>query len=131
MESAHMQGRMMFSILRLAGMLILLGVGAIGASALHAQSTTAPAPVQWTKVSVELPSSDATFPAGDGADVANGYCLMCHSAGMVLRQPPLTQSQWLGEIKKMRAFWGSLLPPDQDEALARYLAGINGPGSGK
>ena len=126
-----MHEQMMFSTLRSAGILILLGVGAIGTPALHAQSTTAPAPAQWTKVSVELPSSDATFPAGDGADTANDYCLMCHSAGMVLRQPPLTQSQWLGEIQKMRAFWGSLLPPEQDAALARYLAGINGPATGK
>jgi len=131
MGSTDMHKQMMFSTLRLAGILILVGVGAIGAPALHAQSTTASAPLQWAKVSVELPSSDATFPSGDGADLANGYCLMCHSAGMVLRQPPLTQSQWLGEIKKMRAFWGSLLPPDQDAALARYLASINGPNSAK
>ena len=50
---------------------------------------------------------------------------------MVLRQPPLTQSEWLTEIQKMRAFWGSLLPAEQDAALARYLAGINGPATGK
>ena len=46
-------------------------------------------------------------------------------------QPLLTQSQWLGEIRKMRVFWGSLLPPDQDAALARYLADIDGPSNGK
>ena len=125
-----MHERMMLSARRLAGILALFGVSAIGTPELQAQSTT-PAPVQWTKVSVDLPASDATFPAGDGADVANGYCLMCHSAGMVLRQPPLTQSQWLAEIQKMRAFWGSLLPAEQDAALARYLAHINGPAPGK
>ena len=126
-----MNERMKLSALRLVEFLALLGVSAIGAPALHAQSASTQTPVQWTKVSVELPASDITFPAGDGADVANGYCLMCHSAGMVLRQPPLTQSQWLAEIQKMRAFWGSLLPAEQDAALARYLAGINGPATGK
>lgn len=126
-----MHERMMLSARRLAGILALFGVSPIGTPELHAQSTTTPTPVQWTKVTVELPASDATFPPGNGADVANGYCLMCHSAGMVLRQPPLTQSQWLGEIRKMRAFWGSLLPPDQDAALARYLVRINGPAPGK
>ena len=126
-----MNERMKLSALRLVGTLAVVGVSAIGAPALHAQTDAAAAPVAWTKVSVDLPASDATFPAGDGADVANGYCLMCHSAGMVLRQPPLTQSQWLAEIQKMRAFWGSLLPAEQDAALARYLAGINGPATGK
>jgi len=56
---------------------------------------------------------------------------MCPSVRMVLCQPLLTQSQWLGEIRKMRVFWGSLLPPDQDAALARYLADIDGPSNGK
>ncbi len=126
-----MNERMKLSALRLVGILALLGVSAIGAPALHAQGGAAATPVAWTKVSVDLPASDATFPDGDGAQIANGYCLMCHSAGMVLRQPPLTQSQWLAEIQKMRAFWGSLLPAEQDAALARYLAGINGPATGK
>jgi hypothetical protein len=51
-------------------------------------------PVQkWAKVSVDLPTSQTLFPPGNGADIANGECLICHSAGMVLRQPPLTQDE--------------------------------------
>jgi mono/diheme cytochrome c family protein len=80
----------------------------------------------WSKVSVELPTSEARFPAGNGADIANGQCLICHSAGMVLRQPPLTQDQWTGEIEKMRSAYGAPLPADQVEALARYLHGVVG-----
>jgi mono/diheme cytochrome c family protein len=81
---------------------------------------------KWTKVSVELPTSQALFPPGNGADIANSQCLICHSAGMVLRQPPLTQNDWVGEINKMRNSFGAPLPADQVEALAEYLHTING-----
>ena len=84
-------------------------------------------PVQsWVKVSVEFPTSYTAFPPGNGADIANGQCLICHSAGMVLRQPPLTVDEWTGEINKMRNSFGAPLPADQIAALARYLHSING-----
>jgi mono/diheme cytochrome c family protein len=80
---------------------------------------------QWTKVSVDLPASQTPFPPGDGAVIANAQCLICHSAGMVLRQPPLTQDEWVVEINKMRNSYGAPLPADQIEALAKYLRSIN------
>jgi mono/diheme cytochrome c family protein len=84
-------------------------------------------PVQkWAKVSVDLPTSQISFPPGNGSVIANAYCLICHSAGMVLRQPPLTQDEWTGEINKMRNSFGAPLPADQVEALAKYLRSING-----
>jgi hypothetical protein len=79
----------------------------------------------WTKVSVELPLSEDSFPPGDGAEITP-QCLICHSAGMVLRQPPLTQEEWVGEINKMRSAFGAPLPADQVETLAKYLTRING-----
>jgi mono/diheme cytochrome c family protein len=81
---------------------------------------------KWTKISVELPVSETPFPPGDGAVIANAQCLICHSAGMVLRQPPLTQDEWVGEINKMRNAFGAPMPADQVEALAKYLRSING-----
>jgi mono/diheme cytochrome c family protein len=80
----------------------------------------------WAKVTVELPTSQAVFPPGNGADIANGQCLICHSAGMVLRQPPLTQAEWTSEIDKMRNAYGAPMPADQVEALAKYLQGAVG-----
>jgi mono/diheme cytochrome c family protein len=81
---------------------------------------------QWVKVSVDLPTSQVSFPPGNGSVIANAYCLICHSAGMVLRQPPLTQDEWTVEINKMRNAFGAPLPADQVEALAKYLLSING-----
>jgi hypothetical protein len=45
---------------------------------------------------------------------------------MVLRQPPLTRDQWVGEINKMRSAYGAPLPADQVDRLADYLFRING-----
>jgi ABC-type transport system substrate-binding protein len=80
---------------------------------------------KWTKVTVELPVSQTQFPPGKGADLS-GLCLICHSAGMVLRQPPLTLDEWVGEINKMRNAFGAPIPADRVQALAEYLYGING-----
>lgn len=77
---------------------------------------------RWAKVSVVLPTSSTTFPVGEGADIANSQCLICHSAGMVLRQPALSESQWQTIINKMRTAYGAPLPADQINALAAYLS---------
>jgi mono/diheme cytochrome c family protein len=87
------------------------------------KAATGPAQ-RWTKVSVAMPTNYTALPPGNGADIANGQCLICHSADMVLRQPPLTQDEWTGEINKMRNSFGAPLPADQVDALARYLQGI-------
>jgi mono/diheme cytochrome c family protein len=92
-----------------------------------AAKEAAKGPVQkWVKISVDLPTSQISFPPGDGSVIANAYCLICHSAGMVLHQPPLTQDEWTVEINKMRNAFGAPLPADQVEALAKYLRSING-----
>jgi mono/diheme cytochrome c family protein len=81
---------------------------------------------KWVKVSVDLPTSQISFPPGNGSVIANAYCLICHSAGMVLRQPALTQDEWTVEINKMRNSFGAPIPTDQVQALAQYLRSING-----
>jgi hypothetical protein len=83
-------------------------------------------PQKWAVVSVELPVSNEIFPAGPSADVADSQCLICHSAGMVLRQPPLTKEEWRSEILKMRSAYGAPLPGDKVDALSEYLQRING-----
>jgi cytochrome c5 len=108
-------------------MVLATGLVWMGADAApEVESTARGRDLNWTKVSVELPTSRARFPAGSGADVANAQCLMCYSAGMVLRQHPLTQDQWTGEIEKMRSAYGAPLPADQVETRARYLHSVVG-----
>jgi len=83
-------------------------------------------PVHFVAVNQTWPSGESTFPPGPGVEIANANCVMCHSTGMVLRQPPLTVSEWKIEINKMRGSFGAPIPPDQIDALARYLGTVNG-----
>lgn len=83
-------------------------------------------PVRFTAVNVTLPSGSAMFPPGEGSEIANANCVMCHSTGMVLRQPALTVDEWKTEIMKMRGAFGAPIPADQVDELARYLGVING-----
>jgi mono/diheme cytochrome c family protein len=95
------------------------------AMALTLLTSVAPAEqpdTRWAKVSVQLPTSVTRFPAGDGADIANSQCVICHSAGMALRQPALSESEWRTIITKMRTAYGAPLPADQVDALASYLS---------
>jgi cytochrome c5 len=117
--------------LRFTASLAVFVLCASDVTVLHAQTQPTTPAVHWAKVSVDLPIEEVSFPAGEGAQIADAYCRICHTTGMVLRQPPLTQTQWLAEIQKMRAFWGSPMPVDQDAALAAYLARINGPATGR
>ena len=103
---------------------VLAGCVTGAADSSSAKSATL-TPPPWPAVKVDLPVSNAYFPAGDGADVANAQCLICHSAGMVLRQPPLTQNEWISEINKMCNSYGALIPADQIDSLATYLHKIN------
>jgi hypothetical protein len=75
---------------------------------------------------VSLPTSAALFPAGKGSEIANANCLICHSAGMALRQPPLTVDEWHAEIIKMKAAFGTPIPADQIGELAGYLGTVDG-----
>jgi mono/diheme cytochrome c family protein len=81
---------------------------------------------QWAIVRVALPENDEPFPPGIGADLAGSQCLICHSAGMVLTQPPLKKDEWRAEIMKMRSAYGAPIPDDQVDALSEYLKNING-----
>ena len=83
-------------------------------------------PVHFTSVSVTLPGGSASFPPGKGSEIANANCVMCHSTGMVLHQPPLTVSEWKIEINKMRNAFGAPISADQVDALAQYLGVVNG-----
>ncbi|RQR57369.1 cytochrome c [Burkholderia sp. Bp9126] len=90
------------------------------------QSARSPRAVPGSAVEVTLPGDARKFPPGPGVELANLHCLVCHSAGMVTRQPPLSFQEWKAEVVKMRAVYGAPLPPEAIDDLARYLTAING-----
>jgi hypothetical protein len=108
----------------LSTMLALIGLHPAWAQSTH------PAPIAIHSVSVDLPASQSSFPAGPGSDTA-GKCLICHSAGMVLKQPALTQAEWTAEINKMRIAYGAPIEDSEVPVLSAYLAKINVEQQGK
>ncbi|PCE31423.1 c-type cytochrome [Burkholderia ubonensis] len=110
---------------------ILLAAATCAASVAMAEATgparaAAARTIETRTVEVELPGDTRKFPPGPGADLANQHCLVCHSVGMVTRQPPLSFDEWKAEVVKMRAVYGAPLPPEAIDDLARYLTTING-----
>jgi cytochrome c5 len=75
-------------------------------------------------VNVVLPTSDRMFPDGPGSDVVNSYCLVCHSAAMVLSQPTMTRSAWEAEVQKMRTAYKAPIPEEQIQTIVLYLAAL-------
>src|ERR1700686_2895286 len=82
--------------------------------------------VHFEALKVSLPARTALFPAGKGSEIANANCLICHSAGMALRQPPLTADEWRAEVSKMKTAFGAPIPSDQIDGLADYLGTVDG-----
>jgi cytochrome c5 len=120
-------GRLVTVLFSVAIVSLTCGVGWLSfARADSASGSKAVASRRWAIVRVELPASDEPFPPGTGADIASSQCLLCHSAGMVLTQPPLKKDEWRAEIMKMRSAYGAPIPEEQIEGLSEYLKNING-----
>jgi len=101
---------------------------ALGATLMLGACAAAPAYALTLKTqSITLPSSTRVFPGdGPGARVANTYCLMCHSVGMVMNQPDLPKAAWLVEVNKMKNVFKAPIPEDQVPVIAEYLDSIKG-----
>ncbi len=83
------------------------------------------APLQLQSLKVELPDDDNTYPDGAGADIANSYCAICHSADMVTAQPAFAKDKWKKIVTKMQKEFGCPVPDENVDELAAYLYGIN------
>jgi hypothetical protein len=94
------------------------------ASAAPTPSVATAGGVTLQSVSLELPTSDRSFPGGATADAINNNCLTCHSAGMVLTQPLLTRAAWQSIVDKMRGFYKAPIDPKDVDAIVSYLADL-------
>ena len=74
-------------------------------------------------LTVTYPTSTRVFP-GAGADAINANCVTCHSAGMVLLQPPLSKQAWADEVTKMRKVYGAPVAEADVPAIVDYLAAL-------
>ena len=79
-----------------------------------------------SSVSADLPADEAVFPAGPNVDLVNQRCLSCHSASMVLTQPPLKAEQWQAIVEKMRDTYHAPVAPGEVAPIVAYLARRDG-----
>ncbi len=83
-------------------------------------------PTGFHSANVDLPFGDRVFPDGPGADAINGNCLTCHSAGMVLTQPPQSRETWRRLVEKMRHSYKAPIGDADVKPIVDYLARIKG-----
>ncbi|MBN8926892.1 MAG: hypothetical protein BGO51_15065 [Rhodospirillales bacterium 69-11] len=93
----------------------------------HAQGNppAVPATFAFKSPNVDLPNGDRMF-TGAGSDAINNNCLACHSAGMVLNQPPLSKAAWDAEVHKMIQVYKAPVNADDIPAIVAYLAANKG-----
>lgn len=88
---------------------------------------TSPGQISWageearTLRTFSLPPDPMFFQPGPGQEVANTYCLICHSADYVYTQPLHSQEKWQSLVLKMKHAFGCPIPDDQISRLAVYL----------
>lgn len=76
---------------------------------------------------ISLPEESAVYRHGPGVDLANAYCMGCHSADYVLTQPPgMSRAFWTAEVKKMKEVFGAPVPDDQVKGIVDYLVNTYG-----
>jgi hypothetical protein len=76
-------------------------------------------------VDVDLPFGERQFD-GPGADAVNGNCLACHSAGMILTQPPQTRDTWTRLVNKMRQAYKAPISDADVGSIVDYLMRVRG-----
>ncbi len=71
--------------------------------------------------SITFPTDPFSFQPGQGQEIANSYCVICHSADYIYMQPEHSQKKWQAIITKMKRIFGCPIPQDQIPTLATYL----------
>ncbi|GAC1532965.1 MAG: hypothetical protein NVS2B8_21930 [Vulcanimicrobiaceae bacterium] len=67
------------------------------------------------------------YKKGPGQQVAQTYCLTCHSSGYVSMQPPMDAAHWLKTVTKMRKAYGTQMTDAEATKVADYLGTAYGP----
>jgi hypothetical protein len=62
------------------------------------------------------------FPGGTNASAINNNCLACHSADMVLSQPPLPKAAWEAVVRKMINVYRAPIEEADVPVIVDYLA---------
>ncbi|MCE9519906.1 MAG: cytochrome c [Verrucomicrobia bacterium] len=74
-----------------------------------------------TELSIELPPETGAYKQVAGVELAQAFCVQCHSVEYTAIQPPMPAKFWDAEVKKMREKYFAPVPPEMDAKLVEYL----------
>jgi len=117
-----------FSAVGLAG-LLLISIGPPRSrppsqiqAVITAGSRVAANGFELVSTSIDLPQDEERFTGAPYAEIVNANCLSCHSASMVLNQPPLARAQWRSIVEKMQHVYHAPVAAQDIPKILQYLA---------
>jgi len=112
------------TIIAMAG-LALIAIGPPGPRPVRPTATVEGPGFRFSPASVALPPDETLFPDDPQTAILNRTCLACHSAEMILTQPPLEREQWEAIVHKMRETYKAPLDDRDIPAILRALGRIS------
>ena len=91
-----------------------------GAAAPKAEMASAG--IRLRSVGFTFPSDGRDFPPGPGAETMAANCMSCHTPGMILNPPALTQAEWTGEVNRVMKVYRAPVEAADIPAIVTYLA---------
>lgn len=70
---------------------------------------------------IELPADTGTYRQAPGSELAQAFCLNCHSVEYCETQPASGEKYWGATVKKMKEKFGAPLPDEAIAPLTKYL----------
>ena len=58
---------------------------------------------------------------GEGRELVQSFCGICHSTTYITMQPPLPSATWEAEVNKMIGTFGAPIPEPSAQAILAYL----------
>lgn len=70
---------------------------------------------------IEMPYVDYPMAKGDHDEVAQQYCLICHSWGYILNQGKKSRPYWSGTVQKMVNEFKAPISKEDQQIIVNYL----------
>ena len=80
-----------------------------------------PVPAAAAPRKIELPAETGTYRQAPGVELAQAFCLTCHSVEYCELQPPSAEKYWDATVKKMKDKFGATIPDEAIAPLVDYL----------
>jgi mono/diheme cytochrome c family protein len=75
---------------------------------------------------LDLPQIDPQLPPGEGRNVVQIQCAVCHTPHYILNQPPFSRKVWTAEVAKMQTAYGAPIPEADATKIVNYLVAVRG-----